>query len=236
MSLNSGAKTFFFDTSSPSSELFLPFPDLNSPLQSTTLSSSPPAVQCNQPKVFPPNMNPDIAAVWAVMAKFCPVINHAAEHHDRITSETFLLTMASVIYRLLNMTQLAANSTDEIIRLGLLAFSSSVFLQWKQLGLFYNHLTTAYRQHLGDSRGLKIRPPKLSLWLLMVGAVSVFRTEEDRWLKPRLRAELESTVGSPTSWTDVRDVLKSFMWIGLVHDKAGKDAFDAAMTGGLDRP
>ena len=29
------------------------------------------------------------------------------------------------------------------------------------------------------------------------------------------------------SWNEMRGVLKSFMWIGLLHDKPGKDVFDS---------
>lgn len=226
MSLNSGSRPFFFDNSS-SREPFLPFPDLKLLLKSM-LSSSTAEVNHN-PEILLYDVDQDLAAAWIVMAEFCQVINRTAESQHRIATETFLLTMASVIYRLLDMTKFKANSTEEAIRLGLLAFSSSVFLQWKQLGLSYNYLATTYRERLAESRCQNV-PPKLLLWLLVVGAVSVFGCEDEKWLRPRLRANIDS-IGGLKSWTDVQDVLKSFMWIGLVLDEPGIEVFDSAMTG-----
>lgn len=224
MSLNNGSRPFFFDNSSPR-EPFPPFPDLKLLLRS--MLSSPQAEVQHNPEVLLGDMDQGLAAAWIVMAEFCQVINRTAESQHRIVTETFLLTMASVLYRLLDMTKFKANSIEEVIRLGLLAFSSSVFLQWKQLGVSYNYLATSYRNCLAESRCSNV-PPQLLLWLLVVGAVSVFGCDDEKWLRPRLRANIDS-IGGLKSWTDVQDVLKSFMWIGLVLDEPGKEKFDSAM-------
>ena len=223
MSLSNGSRPLFF--SSPC-ELFLPFPDLKLVLSS--MLSSPQAEAKNNPEFLLHDIDQDLASAWIVMAEFSQVINHTTKSQHRIAIETFLLTMASVIYRLLNMTKFKANSTEEAIRLGLLAFSSSVFLQWKQLGLSYNKLATTYRNHLTESQ-CPNASPQLSIWLLMVGAVSIFGRDDEKWLRPRLRANIDS-IGGLKSWTDVQDVLKSFMWIGLVLDKPGKEVFDSTMA------
>ena len=66
----------------------------------------------------------------------------------------------------------------------------------------------------------------------MVGAVSVFRCDDEKWLRPQLRANIDS-IGGLKSWTDTHDILKSVMWIGLVLDEPGKEVFDSTMTDNL---
>ena len=167
------------------------------------------------------------------MARFCVVINLAAESKHRVAIESFLDTMASVMYRLLDMTRFKAGSTEEAIRLGLLAFSSSVFLQWRQLGMSYDHLTSMYRDCLAKLTCANV-PPRLLLWLLIVGAVSVFGCADDKWLKPWLRVNID--LGYIVSWSDLRDILKSLMWVSLVQDKPGKDVFESTLTDYLVNP
>lgn len=192
------------------------------------MSGSSQAEVTNNPELLLDDINKDLVATWVVMAEFSHMINRTAKSQHRIATETFLHTMASVMYRLLDMTKFKVDSIEEVIRLGLLAFSSSVFLQWKQLGLSYNYLAITYRNCLAESR-CSNTPPKLLLWLLMVGAVSVFRCDDEKWLRPRLRANIGS-IGGLKSWTDMHDILVSFMWIGLVLDEPGKEVFDSTMT------
>jgi len=154
------------------------------------------------------------------------VINFAVDSEQRISTETFLDTMASVIYRLLAM-RFEAGSSDEAIRLGLLAFSSSVFLQWKRLGMPYSHLTSRFRSCLASLTRSQISS-QLLLWLLMVGAISVFDAADDGWLKPLVLANIG--LCEIDSWSKMHDLLKSFMWIGLVHDKPGRQVFDSIIT------
>jgi hypothetical protein len=65
------------------------------------------------------------------------------------------------------------------------------------------------------------------LWVLVAGAVSVFDASGHKWLKPLLLAQID--LCEIDSWSKMQDLLKSFMWIGLVHDKPGKGVFDLAV-------
>jgi len=132
--------------------------------------------------------------------------------------------MASVMYRLLDM-RFEARSSDEAIRLGLLCFSCSVFLHWTQLGMSYPHLTSAFREGLARLTSTNSRiSPQLVLWLLMAGAISVFDASDHEWPKPLLLANIG--LCKIDSWSQMQDLLRSFIWIGLVHDKLGKRVFD----------
>lgn len=177
-------------------------------------------------EVFLRNIDDELASVWRTMAEFSLMINLAVGSKHRIAIETFLDTMVAVMYRLLSMTSFEAGSTEEAIRLGLLTFSSIIFLPWKQIGISYDHLASTYKGCLAKMRCSTI-PAPLLLWLLMVGAVSVFGNADDEWLKPWLRVIID--LAEVESWIDMQEILRSLMWIGLVHDVPGKDVFDSAI-------
>ncbi|KAI0884091.1 uncharacterized protein GGS22DRAFT_189221 [Annulohypoxylon maeteangense] len=166
----------------------------------------------------------ELVTTWTVMEGFCSLINLAAKSKTRIPKEMFLDAMASVMYRLLYM-EFAADSTNELLRLALLAFSSSVFLQWKYMRMSYPHFSALYKDCLMKTAVSDI-PPQLRLWLLMVGGVSVFTRADEEWLRPWLRAIMN--LCDIELWTEMQDILDSFMWIGLVHDELGKEVFDSA--------
>ncbi|KAF2812776.1 uncharacterized protein BDZ99DRAFT_507057 [Mytilinidion resinicola] len=207
MALCSDSRPVFFGPGEP----FLPYPDLTLLLELDAPSNSVLTFD---------NIHGELAQAWGVMWDFCCVINFAVNTDQRISTETFLETMASVMYRLLNM-RFNFGSSDYAVRLGLLAFSSKVLLQWNHLGLSYSHLASAFRSCLADLTC----SPQLMVWLLMVGAVSVFDANDDMWLKPSLLHSLR--LCEIESWTQMQDLLKSFMWIELVYDKLGKAMFDS---------
>lgn len=63
----------------------------------------------------------------------------------------------------------------------------------------------------------------------MTGAISVFDAVDDLWLKPLLAAHI--SLCKIDSWSEMQDLLKSFMWISMIHDKAGKVVFDKVWMG-----
>ncbi|KAI1452420.1 hypothetical protein F4805DRAFT_30156 [Annulohypoxylon moriforme] len=202
------------------------------PLFSDILLSSGPSLLYPEP--FPTSshckidqllegINDELVTTWRVMEGFCSLINLAAKSKTRIPKEMFLDVMASVMYRLLNM-EFDTGSMNELIRLGLLAFSSSVFLQWKYMRMSYPHFSALYEDCLMRTM-VSNMPPQLQLWLLMVGAVSVFTKADEEWLRPWLHQIMNSC--EIELWTDMQDILDSFMWIGLVHDELGKEIFDS---------
>ncbi|KAI1149271.1 hypothetical protein F4825DRAFT_431091 [Nemania diffusa] len=165
--------------------------------------------------------NEDLVMSWMALDNFCHLVNSACSSGTRIPKEVFADTMISVMYSLLDQ-RFEPGSMDELIRLGLLAFSSSVFIQWKFVKVRYAHFSHMYRDCLMAAQGVELAP-QLSLWLLVVGSISVFDTEDDGWLKPALRTTMQQC--QIESWIDLRDVLQAFLWIGLCHDDLGSSLF-----------
>ncbi|KAI1748949.1 hypothetical protein F4782DRAFT_337840 [Xylaria castorea] len=165
------------------------------------------------------NIDNDLAAAWKVLRKFCLLVNVGTQTQQFIHPETICDTIAAVTYRLLN-THFAIGSIDETVRYGLLVFSYHIFLQWNDLKLPYSHFPTAYRTRIANVLPHHGASPQLKLWLLMIGAISVFDPVEDSWLREQVRAHVEKC--GVRTWKDMRDILKSFMWIGLLDDRAGE--------------
>ncbi|MCJ1376918.1 hypothetical protein MMC17_000008 [Xylographa soralifera] len=224
----SGAKPIFFNGAS-SSEPRLPYPALTLFLETRKPDPATTGPHRTDLAAFTHDfvIDDELTSAWMVLSDFCSVVNFAAHSEQRITVGTFLDTMASVMYRLLDM-HFEAASSNEMIRLGLLCFSCSIFLQWQHLGIYYPHLASLFRGCFAKLKATSSHlSPQLVLWLLMAGAVSVFDGSDDAWFNPLLRR----TMGTfkIDSWSEMRDLLISFMWIGLVHDKTGKRVFDSAV-------
>ncbi|KAI0385753.1 hypothetical protein F5Y04DRAFT_244576 [Hypomontagnella monticulosa] len=190
MALHSGAKPLFF--ADRAREPFWPFPDFG-----VDVPGAPAEIELD---VLPSTVDPELRACWRVMRQFCALVNDAAVVRTKLPKEYLFDTMAAVTYRLLHKSPWPAPGTiDNAVLLGLLAFSSSIFLQWSGVRLPSAWLPTAYREcllaledtvqgdddygfgystsggndgsRIGDSSGVCPRP--LLLWLLTVGAVSV---------------------------------------------------------------
>ncbi len=153
--------------------------------------------------MFLEDVNNDLAQAWSTISNFCSIINFAVDSELRISTETFLDTMASVVYRLLDM-RFIADSKDEVVRLGLIAFLCNVFLQWKHLGMSYPYFTSMFRNCLWNMPPGRV-PPDFMAWLLVIGAVSVFDEADDSWLKPLLRSNI--SLCSIDRWNEMQEVL-----------------------------
>lgn len=174
-----------------------------------------------------PDLNEDLAEVWLVMRNFCSLVNLATETQMLIQSETIYGTMIAVMYRLLSM-GFATGTPNEFSRLGLLAFTHHVFLQWQDMRLPGHPFSDSYRHYLQLHALGNITPPQRSLWLLTIGAVSLFSIKDELWLADYLRAHLERC--GVKTWEDGKEILESFMWISLLDDKSGKQVYDSIIT------
>ena len=219
IALYSGSKTLIFDKSW-SQESYPPLPNLK-PL----LELRKPVGTCSQyPLASVVEYNADeLTRAWRAMSEFCSIVNFAADSGQFISVQTLLETLSSVMYRLLGM-RFDDGSNEEAIRLGLLAYSSSVFLQWQNLGMSFPYLISDFRSCL-TTINFQSMCPNLSLWLFMIGATFVFDATDDWWLRPDLLLRMVSC--GTTSWSQMKQSLESVMWIGLIHDKPGKRVFDS---------
>lgn len=214
MAINYGMETVFFEN--PTLEPLIPY-DLT-PL----ITETSPGVGASLQPVASSICCTDLQQAWTAMIRFCSVINYATKRGRRLPKEVLLTTMGSVMYRVVRVKN-ELNPVDETIRLGLLAFSSHVFLRVRNIPSPHTYLPNIYRDRL-----LSLPPgqiPLLSLvWLLMVGSISLFTPADDHWLLSWLRVCL--TALEVNNWDELQDKLKGLLWINALHDKPGKFIFD----------
>lgn len=171
------------------------------------------------------NINADVQRAWTVMREFCSTINSATKRNRRLPKEILLNTMASVMYRLLGMKDFDPNSPDEAIRLGLLAFSSYTFLHFQNMKPPQTSFPQKYRDCLQNIE-FSAKVASIILWLLTIGAISVFTPTDNYWLMPLLRDQMRYC--QICEWEDMRGNLKRFLWIDMLHDKPGQKVFSTA--------
>ncbi len=200
----------------------MPYPDLPHIENHRGIMS---ALECN-PDPFE-YFKGDLVKACEVMRKFCSVINLAAATQCRISPEVNLNTMAAVIYRLLQRSY-EGSSVEEALRLGLLAFCSHVFLRWQNVGLPYNHLSTRHRRCLAELSASPEACPRTLLWLLTIGAISMSTELNAEWWNSSLRHSIE--LCGVSSWAEMRQTLKSFLWIDVLHDQLGKKLYELALS------
>jgi hypothetical protein len=174
----------------------------------------------------------DLATLCAVIVSFCSTINLSIEAHGRIPWVLVYNTMTSVMYRLADM-QFHAESLDEALRLGLLAFGSRVFLQGQtgtlaQADLSRRHMLSL--QYLASSSDV---PWRLHIWLLMMTCISNPEHEDIDRVICALRSKLRDH--RIESWMEVREVMQSVLWITVVFDRRCKHFFETILQQ-EDRP
>jgi hypothetical protein len=172
-------------------------------------------------------LDPELAAIWTVISDFCSRASAAVkEEAPKLTEEAFLHSMGSTMYRLLHQ-RYRIGSPNEAFRLGLLAFSSPIYLHWNRVELPDHRFNAAYRRALVALKSQTIIDvtPREWTWLLTVGALSMLHEPESiAWLMPQLRENL--LLFNVCSWTHMRDLLSSFLWIGLVYDEQGSEIYE----------
>ncbi|KAG9232231.1 hypothetical protein BJ875DRAFT_486285 [Amylocarpus encephaloides] len=169
-------------------------------------------------------MNGDLATSWQVLKRFCLLVNLGTQTQRLISPEIIHGTMTAVIYRLLHMS-FPTGSIDATVHLGLLAFSHHVFLQWQDIRPPYYHFPDAYKNSILGLKSVDGISRQLTLWLLMVGANSLFYLSDETWMRELLR---ESVVRCQAkTWKEVQEILKSYMWIPLLDEEPGKRLYDS---------
>ena len=164
-----------------------------------------------------------LATCWQVMRRFCLLVNLAAQTQASIHAELIYGTMIAVMYRLLRM-DFSPGSLDQCIRHGLVVFSYHIFLQWQDVRLPYTYFPNMYKDCVLDLKLTGRVSSRLMLWLLMIGASSLYKVEEEEWLRLVLREHVEKC--QVRTWNEMQDILKSYMWIGLLDDRTGKEIFE----------
>ncbi len=149
---------------------------------------------------------------------FSCISNLAYQSTKKLSPELYNQMTISIMYRLLHLT--FEDTLQEAIRLSLLVFSCSVFMQRKVVEQRYELLLDSFDISLRlvmHCRELLL-PLKLRFWMLMMHAVTL--PPRPQWREDSLTDVLQRLhIRDPRS---AKDVLRSVGWIDFVHGRAGE--------------
>jgi hypothetical protein len=156
---------------------------------------------------------------------FSTLANRLSPSSQKLKPEAFQEIMLSIQYRLLQMDfSEDPNPIQEALRIGLLAFESTIFLQIQGTKLKSQSFDEQLRLAIQATPVQGEATANVKLWLLLIGSIMVFNGSED-WLVQSIR----SLVGRQT-WAEVQERVKEVMWVDMIHDVPGRQAYEAAQS------
>lgn len=148
----------------------------------------------------------------------------AAGRRPKLNPKAFHDTLLLLGYHIVNFSPLGGprptNYLENAIHLGLTMFITTFLqgLDYKMADgpLLYKLAFSAAQERYIDNKEEK----ELLLWILFIGAASVFKEPDNTWLIPKTRLILDFLCLD--TWDDVYRTLVKFPWVHVTHDKAGQ--------------
>ncbi|KAH7141032.1 hypothetical protein EDB81DRAFT_69629 [Dactylonectria macrodidyma] len=228
VAVNKGCKPMFFTNEVPW-DAYIP-----SRRETSTLTVSDAGTEATDPQTsvldlaqFLDSLDIRLRRIWDDLFEFSRAANIALPCKLGVDPELYQEVMVSIHYRLINL-GFDMGSINETIRLTLLAYASTLFLQW---GNVYNRYELLARR-LSESlyrlqHHTTALPIQLTLWIYIVSAVSVFDDHEQALLQPTL-TEVICDMRLKT-WRHVNLSLKSIIWVDSLHDQRAKKIVQASL-------
>ena len=159
---------------------------------------------------------------------FSCLSNLAYQTTRKLSPALYNEMMVSILYRLTHLS-FWDEAVQETIRLGLLVFASTVFLQRQYAPQRFDRLLELYNKALFELchlQGLDL-PAPISLWLtILPHLVSSARSARKDWHTEWLADVILQVRVEP--WTQACGMLRSIAWVDFIHDQPGKHAFSLA--------
>lgn len=168
-----------------------------------------------------------LVIIFHDLLRFTSLLNAPSSNPTRYTpvlrDTDYQNIICSIQYRLLRLQDKLSFILDESARLAMLAFLTTTF-QVAGKRATYPHLERRFREFCRAA--IAQAPPEVALWLLVVGALSVLQVdgggEDAEWMAKSWRAHILADWG----WDEALGRLRAFPWIGVLHDEAGRAAFE----------
>ncbi|KAF4950070.1 hypothetical protein FSARC_13304 [Fusarium sarcochroum] len=163
--------------------------------------------------------------VFKDLRDFSTLANRLAPGTQKLKPEAFQEIMLSIQYRLLTLDYSDESPIQEAIRIGLLAYESTIFLQIQGKKLNSDEFSHRLRASIQAIPVQGEATANIKLWLLLIGSMMVFDSTED-WLVQ----SIQNLTGRQT-WAEVRERVKEIVWIDVAHDMSGREAYEATKIG-----
>ena len=161
-----------------------------------------------------------LVVIFRDLQSFAGLINAATSSNRRLRDTDFQRFTCSIRYRLLQLQGMLDDTFSECFRLGMLAFLTTTFPIPGQK-IRYPYLTSRFHQCCAAVEAATPHLQDLMLWLLTVGAISVYSVDEP-WLRERWQVDVPDLI-----WPEARRRLQEIVWIDVIHDKPGRYVFEA---------
>ncbi|SPN99275.1 uncharacterized protein DNG_02312 [Cephalotrichum gorgonifer] len=176
--------------------------------------------------------DPMLLGVWADLRELSAAANRATYTDVKIPVQYFSDLSTSVPYRLIRLDGYEPTSLNEMLRLAMTAYMKYLVVKTPLFGgdkrtYLASRLKTALIAQAGY-----VEHSRTLLWALFIAKASMFPGFLDEWLKDLL-VKTVSSLGLG-SWTDVRLILKEFLWVDVLMDEDGADWFRMWCAPGQD--
>lgn len=174
--------------------------------------------------------SPELRCVAADLMRVCYLLNNCRTYF-KLEPYAFQEIWTSVSYRLLYRYPLAGGrpekDSENAWHLGLLALATTfLFRSGHFQRLSYDLLAERFRDAIqATSTNDQMKESTFVLWLLFIGAVSVFGAKDRSWLLPQVKRCLISL--NIDNWRTARKEMRRFPWIDVAHDEAGHELWQA---------
>ncbi|KAH8891748.1 hypothetical protein GQ53DRAFT_647811 [Thozetella sp. PMI_491] len=166
---------------------------------------------------------------WADLRSVCSTANRlrAGDESTKYNLNVYHSIMLPIMYRLLRL-QFMAGTPDEALRLALVVFTASVYLQFRGHLCRFDYMAESLQvalDQLPSRRGGQKSMQKLVLWMYYMSAIAYGLDKE----KPQtlLACVKARTVDiEMASWGELRDTFKGLLWIDSIHDDVGKHVYE----------
>ncbi|KAK0704876.1 hypothetical protein B0H67DRAFT_603885 [Lasiosphaeris hirsuta] len=176
-------------------------------------------------QAYPHSLDQRLLNVWLDLQEFSRSANIAFQTGRKIPGALFQEAVTSALYRLIALQYDYSDTTpvrDTIMRLGMLAFSTTTFLQIQGLPADNNkdlsakartflRLPPTAEQQQFEKEALE-EFLKLKLWFLFVAYITILSRLGDEDLIVAHVAKIVASLGL-NSWRGVREILLDHMWI-----------------------
>ena len=185
-------------------------------------------ISCTTVPVHLAALDPKLSNVWADLRDFSRSANLAFQTGQKMDCIQFQEILISIQYRL-QLLNICAPSLDRAVHVGMLAYSTNVFLQLQGLAGLSAKLRDSI---LGLQDTSHLATAEFKLWLLFIARMSIVVAYEDSWIHFEMSKALQ--ILGLSSWTAVREKLKQYLWIDKLHDKGAEVAFYNATNASPD--
>ena len=168
-------------------------------------------------------VHPQLALVFEDLQFLINTLNEHIETSTQLDGADFQVAAHSIYARLLHLQNILTDPASECVRLGLLAFlttlaprPSPVTVQSPRFPFLAEKMEDAI-QSVSSWEGF---PEAIPIWLGVVTSMSAFDGREEwlcQWWKGRMNED--------TDWEGIGKKLKTVMWVPYLHEEAGRLSF-----------